>query len=328
MDRTDRRPVVSVSLDLDNLWSYMKIHGDDGWQAFPSYLDQVSDIVLDALDRLRLKITFFVVGQDAALTGNLGALQALAAAGHQIGNHSYHHEPWLHLRTRPQLIEEISAAEQAIESATGRRPRGFRGPGFSLSGDTLSVLAERGYLYDASTFPTFIGPLARAYYFANSGSLTNEERGDRAQLFGKFGEGLRPLKPYVWNTVGRELLEIPVTTIPLVKVPFHQSYLLYLAGKSRALALAYLRSALALCRATGTEPSFLLHPLDFLGGDRVTKLAFFPGMSLSTSFKLEFFHQVMSVLTRHFRPVTMEEHAARAQQTLLEAPAARKVYAN
>jgi hypothetical protein len=25
---------------------------------------------------------------------------------------------------------------------------------------------ERGYLYDASTLPTYLGPLARAYYFA------------------------------------------------------------------------------------------------------------------------------------------------------------------
>ena len=30
---------ASLSLDLDNQWSYMKTHGDAGWQSFPSYLD-------------------------------------------------------------------------------------------------------------------------------------------------------------------------------------------------------------------------------------------------------------------------------------------------
>jgi hypothetical protein len=321
--------VASVSLDLDNVWSYLKIHGDPAWRSFPTYLDQVMDVVLEQLDRLRLRITFFIVGQDAALECNARAFEALAGAGHEVANHSYHHEPWLHLRSRAELDEEIRSAELAIESATGRRPRGFRGPGFSLSADTLAVLAERGYLYDASTFPTYIGPLARAYYFSHSTELTAEEREARAQLFGKFSEGFRPLKPYVWNAGGRELREIPVTTMPILKIPFHQSYLIYLAGISRPLAFTYLNLALTLCRATGTQPSFLLHPLDFLGGDRVKELAFFPGMSQTTAFKLQLFRDVMAVLSRYFRPITMEQHVELLQQTLPAAgPAAGRLYAS
>ena len=29
----DQRRIASLSLDLDNLWSYLKIHGDSGWEA-------------------------------------------------------------------------------------------------------------------------------------------------------------------------------------------------------------------------------------------------------------------------------------------------------
>ena len=43
---------ASVSLDLDDKWSYMKVHGDDGWETFPSYLDIVLPITLDVLDKL------------------------------------------------------------------------------------------------------------------------------------------------------------------------------------------------------------------------------------------------------------------------------------
>ena len=35
---------ASISLDLDDQWSYMKVHGDKGWETFPSYLDIVIPI--------------------------------------------------------------------------------------------------------------------------------------------------------------------------------------------------------------------------------------------------------------------------------------------
>ena len=35
------KPAASISLDLDNLWSYLKTQGAPGWESYPSYLDQV-----------------------------------------------------------------------------------------------------------------------------------------------------------------------------------------------------------------------------------------------------------------------------------------------
>ncbi len=74
-----RKPLASLSLDADNQWSYMKIHGDDGWDAYPSYLDVLAPRALDVLAAHDLKITFFIVGQDAALPENRDALGALGA---------------------------------------------------------------------------------------------------------------------------------------------------------------------------------------------------------------------------------------------------------
>jgi len=82
-DRRARKPLASVSLDLDNEWSYLKTHGDASWSSFPSYLDVVVPRVLDFLSERNLRITFFIVGQDAALEGNVGALRSLADAGHE-----------------------------------------------------------------------------------------------------------------------------------------------------------------------------------------------------------------------------------------------------
>jgi len=93
------KPAATLSLDLDNQWSYMKTHGDAGWEAFPSYLDVAVPRVLEMLDRKGLTITFMVVGQDAALGKNGAALRRIGESGHEVGNHSFHHEQWMHLRS-------------------------------------------------------------------------------------------------------------------------------------------------------------------------------------------------------------------------------------
>jgi peptidoglycan-N-acetylglucosamine deacetylase len=303
------KPLASLSLDLDNQWSYMRTHGDPGWDSWPSYLDLVVPRILGFLARRQLRITFFVVGQDAALPRNHAALGALAAAGHEIGNHSFHHLPWLHLYSAAEIDAELAQAEEAIAAATGERPRGFRGPGFSLSKATLEVLARRGYRYDATTLPTFIGPLARAYYLLGS-RLGGDDRRQRRRLFGTFREGLRPLAPYRWRLGERRLLEIPVTTLPLLRLPIHMSYLLYLGGFSPALARRYHQLALGLCRRSGLGPSLLLHPLDFLDADEIPALAYFPAMRRPVERKLREVADHLALFAERFSVVSVGEHAS------------------
>ena len=168
------KPIASISLDLDNQWSYMKIHGEEGWEEFPSYFDIFVPHVLKILKELDIKITFFIVGQDAQIKQNHNALRSIAAEGHELGNHSFKHETWLHLYTKDELKEEIDKAHDIIKEVTGQEPTGFRGPGFSWSLELLEVLFEKGYNFDTSTLPTVIGPLARLYYFRTS-NLTKEQ---------------------------------------------------------------------------------------------------------------------------------------------------------
>src|SRR5919201_676635 len=274
---SDRKPLASLSLDADDLWSYLKTHGDPAWERRPSYLARFFPRALDVFDELELKITFFIIGFDAA---------------------------------RAELEDDIARAEEAILAATGQRPLGFRGPGFSWCPTLFEVLERRGYRYDASTLPTYLGPLARLYFLWTA-QLTPEERKRRSALFGSFRDGLRPVHPYHWQLgERRSLLEIPVTTIPVVKVPFHMCHLLYLSRFSTALMSAYLRTAILACRAMRVEPSFLLHPLDIMGGDEVRELAFFPGMDLPSRRKVELFKRVLRTLGEHFELVPMGAHAS------------------
>ena len=301
---------ASLSLDLDNKWSYLKTHGDPAWTAYPTYLPLVVPIVLETLAQHNFRITFMIVGRDTEEPANHAPLRAIADAGHEIGNHSYDHEPWMQDRDADTLERELRRAHEAVAEVTGSAPVGFRGPGFAHSTTLLTAVQRMGYPYDASILPSFIGPLARAYYLTRS-SMNREERNERRNLFGHISDAWKPLRPFAWRLGDGALLEMPVTTIPLLRAPFHLSYLIWLSRFSETLAMAYLHLALALCRLTRTQPSFLLHPLDFLGAEDAPELHFFPGMDVARARKLALVDRILATLGRQFEVVPMGEHARR-----------------
>jgi peptidoglycan-N-acetylglucosamine deacetylase len=306
---------AGISLDLDNQWSYMKIHGDQGWNEYPSYLGIFIPHVLKVLDELNLRITFFIVGQDAALKKNREMLHLITERGHSVGNHSFSHDSWLHLLPEEKVAAEINDTHDLIASVTGQEPIGFRGPGFCRSDAILNMLIERGYRYDASILPTWLGPLGRLYYFWKS-DLTREEKKQRKELFGKFSDGKLSIKAFTCVLAsGKSIVEIPVSTIPLFKVPFHLSYLLYLSRFSSALMHAYLTVAIMMCKITRTSPSFLLHPLDLIGGDQLQALKFFPGMDLSSAQKTKVFASVIRRLQADFDLMDLNSFADRVSNT-------------
>ena len=307
------KPIASLALDLDNKWSYMKTHGDPGWERFPSYLDVLVPRILNLLKDLKLRITFFIVGQDAALDRNRDLLRCISAAGHEIANHSFHHEPWMHLYSKEKVKTEIALAEEHIERATGQRPLGFRGPGYSFSKLVLQELVRRGYHYDASTFPNLLAPLIRACYLQTA-QLTAEQRRQRLALGGTLRAALLPIRPYRWQMNEGQIIEIPVTTLPFFRIPIQVSYLMCLRVFSPTLALRYFNLALRLCRLTVVQPSLLLHPTDFLGCDDVQDLSFLPGMSLPSAKKMEFVAEILRRFSSSFTILTLQQYAFQVSQ--------------
>ncbi|MFK7925764.1 MAG: polysaccharide deacetylase, partial [Bacteroidia bacterium] len=144
--------------------------------------------------------------------------------------------------------------------------------------------------------------------------MTKEERETRKGLFGSWKDGFRPNKAYNWQYEGKSLLEIPVTTMPIFKVPIHASYVLFLGTYSQALAMAYVRFTVMMCKLTGTRPSILLHPLDFIGYDDTEALSFFPAMRIQSKPKIELMGKMFDYLAKHFELVPMKTHAEFEQQ--------------
>ena len=171
------KPIASLSLDLDDLWSYQRTHGDPDWEQRGSYLPALMPPLLDLLDERGCRITFFVVGADAADPGE----RPLASDDHRARTRG--RQPFVpprvlaaSLRPGRRSARTSAAAEEAIV-------RGDRPAAAAASGARVSAGAPRCSRCSPSAAtcttpprcrPTS-GPLARAYFLATA-RLSAEQR--------------------------------------------------------------------------------------------------------------------------------------------------------
>lgn len=100
-----------------------------------------TDQILNILGEKGVAATFFVCGRNAERHPEV--LRRIPEEGHTLGNHTYSH-PFLFLKGRQKMADEVDRAQTAIEKITGVRPTFFRPPyGIRWPG-LMPVLAERG----------------------------------------------------------------------------------------------------------------------------------------------------------------------------------------
>jgi len=167
-------PLVSVSIDLDSLACYERIHALDG--APPSHRPPSAAVSAEAsrrhvilrrcLPRFRelfrrrnIRATLFVIGQDVAAGEHedpvgRDLLAEMAAEGHELASHSFTHPYDLTRLTRAGIAEEIDRAQEAISAVSQSPVVGFRAPGYEINNTVIELLAQRNYLYDSSVFPS------------------------------------------------------------------------------------------------------------------------------------------------------------------------------
>lgn len=81
--------------------------------------------LLDILERHQAKATFFVVGPNAE--SNPGTMKRMVRAGHELGNHTWHH-PVLPQLTDAQVRYEFDSTDEVIRKITGNRTKMNRPP--------------------------------------------------------------------------------------------------------------------------------------------------------------------------------------------------------
>lgn len=112
------------------------------------------EIILDICERNNVKGTFFILGEVAESFPDL--IKKIDSKGHEIGIHGFHHDQIFRL-TPQKLGIELTRAKKLMENLTGKKIMGFRAPAFSINSETswaLPVIAECGFTYDSSIFPS------------------------------------------------------------------------------------------------------------------------------------------------------------------------------
>ena len=118
---------------------------DDG--PHPKY----TPIILDILEEYDVPATFFMVGENVKYYHDVA--ESVAAAGHEIGNHTYSHAR-LDRMSEEEIVEQICACEDEIASLHEYRPKFFRPPEGQLSSLVRQVSKEWDYrlvLWDVDT---------------------------------------------------------------------------------------------------------------------------------------------------------------------------------
>ncbi len=122
------------------------------WPRQERRVEANTDRLLALLDEHAVKATFFILGWTADHHPDL--VRRIAAAGHEIGCHSYAH-PVVSELTPAAFLADLDRALDAL-SRCGARPRGYRAPSFTITPGVhhyLELLRERGLGYDCSLFP-------------------------------------------------------------------------------------------------------------------------------------------------------------------------------
>ena len=254
------RPIVSVSVDLDPIECYFRIHALPG--GTPAEIRHV--ILRRCLPRLAdlfarhgVRATFFVVGRDLEEDADGRRIVAdLASAGHELASHTHTHPYDLVRLPPPRMAEEIDRAHAAIAAVCGRPPVGFRAPGYEISAELIDLLCQRGYCYDSSTFPAIPYYLAKATVMGlirlagrRSGSILGSPAVLRAPR--------TPYRPAAGSPYRRG--DLPIVELPIAVTPWLR---LHVIGTTLVIAPEWLRRRLTAAALAARFFNLELHGID------------------------------------------------------------------
>jgi len=100
-------------------------------------------LILDALRRGGAKATFFIVGRNALAYPYF--VRDIAAQGHEVANHTYHHVRLPSLSSAT-MLQELTSTDALLSRLTGQDIRFFRPPGGRFSARVLAVAKSEGLI--------------------------------------------------------------------------------------------------------------------------------------------------------------------------------------
>lgn len=133
---------------LEKYGAYYADHSGDKniYLTFDNGYEQgYTDNILDVLKKEGVPATFFVTGHYVKSAPEL--VKRMAAEGHMIGNHSYHH-PDLTILTKDAMQKELETLEQAVAEVSEQKEMKYlRPPKGTFNEQSLNWSNELGYIH-------------------------------------------------------------------------------------------------------------------------------------------------------------------------------------
>jgi peptidoglycan/xylan/chitin deacetylase (PgdA/CDA1 family) len=102
--------------------------------------------ITEVFARQEAPANYFFTGATASAEGDL--VRRIAQT-HHVGSHTFSHANLRRL-TRAAQRDQIVRGRAAVEAVIGRAAEGFRAPFHAINRDTVDILNEEGFRYDAS----------------------------------------------------------------------------------------------------------------------------------------------------------------------------------
>ncbi len=321
-DAGPAEPLVAVSVDLDPLPCYYRIHalGDAPAELRDLVLRRAVPRLAELCARHAVPATWFVVGEDlderaVGATAAAAAHALLAerhAAGDELGNHSHTHPYDLARRSPADVAREIGGCDERLRAITGRPIAGFRAPGYDLSPVMLAELARRGYVYDSSIYP------APGYYAAKAavmGALRVLGRASGAVMTNPRAliaptDPYRPSMSAPWRRGQAPVVELPIAVTPWTRLPAIGTTLILAPPWLRERGLAAMRRRVLFnLELHGID--LIDAELDGIPGELVARQ---PDLRVPLAQKLAALDEVLGALVAERRAVTLHQAAAWVQR--------------
>ena len=189
--------------------------------------------VLDVLAEEGVKATCFILGRFAEKFP--ATLRRIAEEGHEVASHGYGHVDVF--RLAPEAFRaDIRRSKDQLEALMGLPVLGYRAPDFSIVKESfwaLEILAEEGFVYDASINPAVVA---------------------------RFGVAGFPRQPVRMEWAGKPpLVELPVATLPI----FRRSLPVAGGGYHRLLPFPLIRWVIEKSVLAGEVFMAYCHPYEF-----------------------------------------------------------------
>lgn len=244
--------MILLHVDVDNLWMYEQEFGIKLHQTPEFIYLHALPLLLKLLRKTHSKATFMIIGKDLELPACQAFCKKALQEGHEIANHTWSHAISFGHLSYKQKYYEITKAHTQITKVCGKAPVGFRGPGYYKDSEVISILHKLKYQYDASILPGLAPVLMKMYAHVKGGK-------NRYKTFGRFRDTFGSAQPYfVRGTIpNARLLELPISLLPVVKLPIHTTFAYFFGVRYQNRILHYLNS----------KPQYLLylfHAIDFV----------------------------------------------------------------